>query len=257
MAGKQWTEDELMMVLGVYCRLTFGQLSQTNRLIRDVAERLDRTPGSVAMKLTNIASLDPAITSTGRKGLPGASALDRKVWSDFSANTETWMPIIELRLEALLGDQEADDVEDSAAPLSVDYSGNDILAVAKRRQGQNLFRQAVFSAYQTRCCITDIAEPRLLIASHIKPWREDKENRLNPRNGLCLSALVDRAFDQGMISLTDACEVMVSSALKGQADNKHIQEMFCANEGRVIRMPEKFLPDAAFLAWHRENLFLD
>ena len=256
MAGKQWTEDELMMVLGVYCRLTFGQLSQTNRLIRDVAERLDRTPGSVAMKLTNIASLDPAITSTGRKGLPGASALDRKVWSDFSANTETWMPIIELRLEALLGDQEADDVEDSAAPLSVDYSGNDILAVAKRRQGQNLFRQAVFSAYQTRCCITDIAEPRLLIASHIKPWREDKENRLNPRNGLCLSALADRAFDQGMISLSDHCEIMVSSALEAQSHNKHIKDMFCANEGLKIRMPEKFLPDAEFLAWHRENLFL-
>lgn len=256
MAGKQWTEDELMMVLGVYCRLTFGQLSQTNRFIRDVAERLDRTPSSVAMKLTNIASLDPAITSTGRKGLPGASALDRKVWSEFSANTETWMPIIEHRLEALLGDKGADDVEDSAALLSVDHSGNDILAVAKRRQGQNLFRQAIFSAYQSRCCITDIEDSRLLIASHIKPWREDKENRLNPRNGLCLSALADRAFDQGMISLSDHCEIMVSSALKAQSYNKHIKDMFCANEGLRIRMPEKFLPEAEFLAWHRENLFL-
>ena len=245
-----------MIVLGVYCRLTFGQLSQTNRLIRDVAERLDRTPSSVAMKLTNIASLDPAITSTGRKGLPGASALDRKVWSDFSANTETWMPIIEHRLEALLGDKGTDDVEGSAALLPVDYSGNDILAVAKRRQGQNLFRQAVFSAYQSRCCITDIADSRLLIASHIKPWQEDKENRLNPRNGLCLSSLADRAFDQGMISLSDHCEIMVSSALKAQSHNKHIKDMFCANEGLRIRMPEKFLPEAEFLAWHRENLFL-
>ena len=256
MAGKQWTEDELMTVLGVYCRLTFGQLSQTNCLIKDVAERLDRTPSSVAMKLTNIASLDPAITSTGRKGLPGASALDRKVWGDFSANTETWMPIIEQRLELLLGDQSADEVEDPTASLSVDYSGNDVLAVTKRRKGQSLFRDAVFTAYQSRCCITDIGDSRLLIASHIKPWREDKENRLNPRNGLCLSALADRAFDQGMISLTDHCEVMVSSAMKEQSDNKHIQEMFCANEGRMIRMPEKFLPDAVFLAWHRENLFL-
>ena len=256
MAGKQWTEDELMIVLGVYCRLTFGQLSQTNRLIRDVAERLDRTPSSVAMKLTNIASLDPAITSTGRKGLPGASALDRKVWSDFSANTETWMPIIEHRLEALLGDKGTDDVEGSAALLPVDYSGNDILAVAKRRQGQNLFRQAVFAADQSRCCMTDIADSRLLSASHIKPWQEDKENRLNPRNGLCLSSLADRAFDQGMISLSDHCEIMVSSALKAQSHNKHIKDMFCANEGLRIRMPEKFLPEAEFLAWHRENLFL-
>jgi len=40
----------------------------------------------------------------------------------------------------------------------------------------------------------------LLIASHIVPWSKDKQNRLNPRNGLCLSALHDKAFDRGMIS---------------------------------------------------------
>ena len=256
MAGKQWTEDELMTVLGVYCRLTFGQLSQTNRLIKDVAKRLDRTPSSVAMKLTNLASLDPAITSTGRKGLPGASALDRKVWADFSSNTETWMPIIENRLDELLGDQGAAEAPGTDTPSDVDYSGSDVLAMTKRRQGQRLFRDAVFTAYQSRCCITDIADSRLLIASHIKPWREDKANRLNPSNGLCLSALADRAFDQGMISFSDNYEVLVSTSLKEQSGNTHIQDMFCANEGRRIRMPEKFLPDVRFLTWHRENLFL-
>ena len=208
------------------------------------------------MKLTNIASLDPAITSTGRKGLPGASALDRKVWGDFSANTGKWMPIIENRLETLLGDQKADEFAGAGNVSPTDYSGIDVVAVSKRRQGQNLFRDAVLTAYQSRCCITDIADSRLLIASHIKPWRADKENRLNPCNGLCLSALADRAFDQGMISLSDHCEILVSSALKKQSDNKHIHEMFCANEGLRIKMPEKFLPDAEFLAWHRENLFL-
>lgn len=256
MAGKSWTEAELMTVLGVYCRLTFGQLNKSNPLIRDVAARMERTPSSVAMKLTNIASLDPAITSTGRKGLPGASALDRKVWGDFSANTDRWMPIIESRLGALLSDQREDEVESTDAASPVDYSGSDVVALTKRRQGQSLFREAVFTAYQSRCCITDIADSRLLIASHIKPWREDKENRLNPCNGLCLSALADRAFDQGMISLSDGYELMVSSALKVESDNKYIQSMFCANEGRTIRKPEKFLPDAEFLAWHRENLFL-
>ncbi len=256
MAGKNWTEAELMTVLGVYCRLTFGQLTQTNTLIREVAARLARTPSSVAMKLTNLASLDPAITSTGRKGLPGASALDRKVWADFSSNTETWMPIIENRLDELLGDQGAAEAPGTDTPSDVDYSGSDVLAMTKRRQGQRLFRDAVFTAYQSRCCITDIADSRLLIASHIKPWREDKANRLNPSNGLCLSALADRAFDQGLISLSDNYEVIVSSVLKAQSENKYIHNMFCANEGRAIRMPEKFLPATEFLVWHRENLFL-
>lgn len=47
--------------------------------------------------------------------------------------------------------------------------------------------------------MSGLAEPRLLIASHIVPWSKDKTNRLNPSNGLCLSAIHDRAFDQGFI----------------------------------------------------------
>ncbi|MEQ3683543.1 HNH endonuclease signature motif containing protein [Alcanivorax sp.] len=210
MAGKQWTEDELMTVLGVYCRLTFGQLSQTNSLIKAVAERLERTPGSVAMKLTNLAGLDPAITGTGRKGLSGASSLDRKVWAEFSSGTDKWIPIIEARLQMLLSGEGHPVTYQSNAEADADFTGKDIEAVVKRRQGQRLFRDAVFTAYKSRCCITGIADTRLLIAGHIKPWCADKQNRLNPRNGLCLSALADRAFDQGMISLSNNFEIMVS-----------------------------------------------
>lgn len=104
-----------------------------------------------------------------RKGLPGASALDRKVWGDFFANTEQWMSIIENRLETLLGDQKADESAGAGNVSSTDYSGNDVVAVTKCRQGHNLFRDEVFTAYQSCCCISDIADSRLLIASHIKP----------------------------------------------------------------------------------------
>lgn len=222
MTAKKWGECELMTVLGVYCRLTFGQLNQTNALIQEVAGRLERTPGSVAMKLSNIASLDPAITGTGRKGLSGASSLDRKVWAEFSSNTGKWMPIIEASLQELLVGEASPESSQPGEEMDTDFTGKDVEAVVKRRQGQSLFRDAVFTAYQSRCCITGIADTRLLIASHIKPWRADEQNRLNPRNGLCLSALADRAFDQGMISLTNNYEIMVSTTLKAQSANKHI-----------------------------------
>lgn len=256
MAAKKWSERELMTVLGVYFRLTFGQLNQTNSLIQQVAGRLERTPGSVAMKLSNIASLDPAITGTGRKGLSGASSLDRKVWAEFSSNTDKWMPIIEASLQQLLLGEASQELNQPDERIDADFTGINVEAVVKRRQGQSLFRDAVFTAYQSRCCITGIADTRLLIASHIKPWRTDEKNRLNPRNGLCLSALADRAFDQGMISLTDNYEILVSTTLKTQSDNKHIHDTFCSNEGLKIRLPEKFLPEVEFLDWHRENLFL-
>ena len=70
-----------------------------------------------------------------------------------------------------------------------------------QRVGQRLFRDAVLTAYNARCCITGLAVYRLLVAGHIMPWREDPSQRLNPANGLCLSALHDRAFDIGLITI--------------------------------------------------------
>lgn len=218
---------------------------------------MDRTPSSVAMKLSNLASLDPAITGTGRTGLKGASALDRNIWQDFSHNTETWMPRLEARLAQLLEPQ-----DDSPAPElgmieeTADYSADDLESSATRRKGQNLFRKAVLSAYQWRCCITGVAEPRLLVAGHIRPWRCDQANRLNPRNGLCLSTLIDRAFDTGLITISEDLCLVLSSELQAHKTNEHIHETFFSRQGISVTMPEKFAPDPAFLAWHREKVFL-
>jgi hypothetical protein len=55
----------------------------------------------------------------------------------------------------------------------------------------------------------------LQVASHIVPWAEDRRNRLNPHNGLCLSAPHDRAFDQGLITITPgSLRVRVSERLR-------------------------------------------
>jgi putative restriction endonuclease len=80
--GRRWTEDETRRVLTLYGRLQFGQFHQHHPEIIALAKANERTPSSIAMKLCNFASLDPAITRTGRKGLAGASALDRQIWKE-------------------------------------------------------------------------------------------------------------------------------------------------------------------------------
>jgi putative restriction endonuclease len=50
-ARKPWTRDELLVALNLYHKLTFGQLDSTNPAIIALANKLERTPGSVAMKL--------------------------------------------------------------------------------------------------------------------------------------------------------------------------------------------------------------
>jgi putative restriction endonuclease len=79
--GRRWTEDETRQALALYGRLEFGQFDQNNPEVIALAKVIDRTPSSIAMKLGNFASLDPKITSSGRKGLDGASKLDRKTWN--------------------------------------------------------------------------------------------------------------------------------------------------------------------------------
>ena len=110
------------------------------------------------------------------------------------------------------------------------------------------------SAYDGRCCITALSVPSLLVASHIVPWRHDKANRLNPRNGLLLSALHDKAFDSGLLTINDDMTVLVSQNHLMLEDD-YFQQSILNYQGEQIELPEKFAPDPAFLSYHRERIF--
>ncbi|MBE5204761.1 HNH endonuclease, partial [Pectobacterium sp. FL60-S17] len=49
---------------------------------------INRTPSALAMKLVNLASLDPFIIDSGRTGLRGASNADRALWQEMDGNPE-------------------------------------------------------------------------------------------------------------------------------------------------------------------------
>lgn len=249
---KNWSEFDRLIVLGLYCELPFGKFHQHHPRIIEVAQKLERSPGSVAMKLSNFASLDPVITGSGRKGLAGASRADRVLWQNFSEYPDKMMPEIATALENL----DKVTFEDSEIIELDDYRGETATAIIQRRKSQNLFRKAVLSAYDHQCCITGIADPRFLVASHIKPWSEDENNRLNPRNGLCLSTFFDRAFDIGLITFSDDYALIVSAELEKQQSNNHIRETFIARRGEAIKLPDKFSPSQDFMRWHREYLFI-
>jgi hypothetical protein len=81
-----WQREQLLVAFHLYCRMPFGKMHRSNPDIIRYAALIGRTPSALAMKLTNIASLDPAITSTGRKGLEGASSADRAMWEEMQAD---------------------------------------------------------------------------------------------------------------------------------------------------------------------------
>lgn len=244
------------MAYYLYCQLPFGRLHSGNPEIIELAQLIGRTPSAVAMKLVNFASLDPAITNTGRKGLRGASNLDREVWTEFqhdwgaqiiASESLKQQLMMDANLSLSITENPAAEADDQAG----DFTGETRQAVTAQRIKQGFFRRAVLSSYKGRCCMSGMSEPRLLIASHIVPWNQDKANRLNPSNGLCLSALHDRAFDQNLISLTDDFTILVGEAIKRRRDEPMMQSMFLALEGKHITLPERFVPEKSFIAQHR------
>ncbi|MBL0165917.1 MAG: DNA (cytosine-5-)-methyltransferase [Propionivibrio sp.] len=259
MSSDRWTKEQLKVAFHLYCQLPFGKLHSRNPEIIELAKLIGRTPSAVAMKLVNFASLDPAITGTGRRGLGNASALDRIIWEEFHADWEGLALECE-QLRQQLGATTAISAEDEQVLerllIPGDYTGETRRVVTEQRIKQHFFRRAVLSSYRGRCCMSGLSEPRLLIASHIVPWSKDKANRLNPSNGLCLSALHDRAFDKGLISLTEDWRIVVSVELR-KREETFVKQVLLPLEGQQIELPERFLPDHAFLVRHQQEVFLD
>lgn len=138
--------------------------------------------------------------------------------------------------------------------FDLNREGVDIETEVKIRVGQNYFRRMVLTNYQSQCCITGLNVPALLRASHIAEWAKDKTNRMNPENGLCLSATYDAAFDQHLISFDDDYRMVVSKVIKDYYTAEVTCEYFEKFEGTALRLPIQFLPDKKLLAKHRECL---
>lgn len=261
----KWTREHSLIALNLYCKLPFGSFHSKNPVVREVAQKMGRTSNSLAMKLCNLASLDPIQQARGIKGLKGASKQDRELWGEFQSHLATLGPDSEQLLHDLFTQDEQREVdflqrdkvrlEKPGKPAA--FAGpTESTATVKIRRGQQFFRQSILNAYGVRCCISGINVPRLLIASHIKPWGEFPNDRLNPRNGLCLSTLHDAAFDSGLITLDEDRRVVLSPRLKDHLPQPAIEQNFVCFEGKPIRLPDKLAePDSDFLAYHRESIF--
>lgn len=256
MATGLWTKEQIKLAFHLYCQLPYGRIHGRNPEIMALAKVIGRTADAVAMKMLNIASIDPAITSSGRAGLGNASALDRAVWDEFHADWER------LAIECQLLRQQLDKTAiveselENDVLIPDDFTGETRQVLTTQRIKQHFFRRAVLSSYRGRCCMSGLSDTRLLIASHIVPWSADKANRLNPSNGLCLSAIHDRAFDKGLISLTEDWRVLLSNELR-QREDAFVKAVFLPLENQPIEMPEKFKPNDQFMSHHRASVFLD
>ena len=261
----KWTREHFLIALNLYCKLPFGKLHRGNPLIIEVAAKMGRTPSSLSMKLCNFASLDPIQRARGIKGLVGATKQDRELWAEFHADLGMLGPASEQMLHDLFTTDDNREVDllqrdkvrlETSTQLSAPSGPTESTGIVKLRRGQQFFRQSILNAYGVRCCISGINVPRLLVASHIKPWRDFPAERLDPRNGLCLSSLHDAALDSGLITLDEKLTVVLSKRLRSYFPQPALEESFVPFEGKPVRLPDKLAePAPEFLRYHREFIF--
>lgn len=112
------------------------------------------------------------------------------------------------------------------------------------RIGQGQFRKSLLTLYGGACPITGITNPELLIASHIKPWSAcSNAERLDPQNGIILSALIDRLFDRGLITFSEVGSIVISPLLS-VADAEKCGLKHTHN----LLLPER---SRSYMAYHR------
>jgi putative restriction endonuclease len=186
-------------------------------------------------------------------GASHGSKMDAEVWDEFNGDWDR----LAFESEKLLAQKIGRQVEEVSEVDLFDLpkAGKERDAVVKIRVNQNFFRKAVLAAYNFQCCITGLEIPELLNASHIIPWSKDKENQVNPRNGLCLNAIHDRAFDRGFLTITPEYKIKISNSIKRNNVGNAVQDFLLRYEGAEINLPIRFLPDTNFLKYHNKSVF--
>lgn len=137
--------------------------------------------------------------------------------------------------------------------ITHNYSVEDIECGTQKSRGhfQKIFREKiVLPNYQYKCAITGIETVSLLTAAHIIRWADDKNKRLDPQNGICLSKLVDKCFEDKLIIIDEEYKIRLSG--KVQKDKKLFEELI-KYEGKKLDLPQAKVnyPKKEYLKIHR------
>ena len=246
-----WTREELIVTLALYFQLPFGRLNQRTKEVIELAKLIGRTNSSVALRLCNFAACDPYILGSGRTGMPGGTSVCKPIWDEYEQDKEKLF----FDAHIILSKLQDNSLESILEMPAEDYSGRERESITRQRVNQYVFRAMILNNYDYKCAITGIDVQSLLIASHIIPWADNVEQRLNPENGICLSPLYDKAFDSGLISILPDYEIVVSRELKEHSKEDFYQDTFGVIEHRHIFLPEEHKPNPLFLQYHYDNIF--
>ena len=132
---------------------------------------------------------------------------------------------------------------DNTTPVKSDDRETETTVMRTERKGQERFRKDLLS-HTDKCEICGINNQKLLVASHIKPWKHSNNmQRLDINNGLALCAIHDKLFDTGLISFLDNGNILLSPDLSKK-------------DKEILKLPLKIRINLneckkQYMKWHR------
>jgi putative restriction endonuclease len=122
-----------------------------------------------------------------------------------------------------------------------DYSEDVYARVKVRGMAQQIFRNALLIAYSNRCAFTGLQF--CLDASHIIPWSESTHaQRMDIRNGILLSSVHHRLFDQKYITIDEEYKIRYYDPLmKVLPPYSRYDKLLTSDlDGKMIRLPRNY-----------------
>lgn len=119
---------------------------------------------------------------------------------------------------------------------------------------QAFYKDTLFHEFVHECPLCKINIPHMLIASHIKPFRDCAHiyEAIDHNNGLLLCRNHDYLFDQGYITFDEHGYIIISVAL---LNHQNLENSFSIYKN--YHLPAKYLTEnrKLFLSYHREFIF--
>tara|TARA_Y100000590_G_C15420226_1_gene901097 strand:+ start:132 stop:824 length:693 start_codon:yes stop_codon:yes gene_type:complete len=127
-------------------------------------------------------------------------------------------------------------------------STTEIISLVNARVGQGKYRKELLKIWNNSCSISGIKNEKILLAGHIKPWKDSNNiERLDPYNGFLLLPNLDKLFDSGFITFKNSGEIIISDDIK--------QEQFNVLGITKQTKVKLFEQNKKYLDFHRVEIF--
>lgn len=246
--GESWTRDDFLVTLDLYLDDPEIEKRQNDDRVKELAELMGRSVGSISSRLGNFRALDPNADS----GMENAGEPAQEIWDEYFGNEEELAREAELARERLAAGIVVDETPGTGSTGSGgEVTTGETTSTTTNRIGQQDFRKQVRDRYEDSCVLCDVDKPGLLQAGHILDWSEFESPRGDPANGLLLCYTHHRAFDLNMFTLSDDYEIVIRPELDTQSE--FLTQTILNREGESVTFPNA-PPSAEYLERHNERI---